>query len=64
VTNQVKGSPFEVAIAKGAGVTGVVLSNQVRAVDWLARRAEHVAPAPAALVDEVVARIEAILRGA
>lgn len=62
VTNQVKGSPFEVPIPRGARVTGVVLSNQLRAVDWLARGVEHHGAAPPELVQETLARIGAILQ--
>ena len=62
VTNQVKGGAFEVAIPRGARVTGVVLANQLRAVDWIARGAEFHSAAPEDLVLEVLARIEAVLR--
>jgi mRNA interferase MazF len=62
ITNQEKSSPFEVAIARGARVTGVVLANQLRAVDWLVRNAEFQGKAPEDLILEVLARIEAILR--
>lgn len=62
VTNQVKGGPFEVVIPKGARVSGVVLSNQLRAIDWVARNVQFVSKAPNELVLEVLARIEAILQ--
>lgn len=62
VTNQVKGGAFEVAIPRGARVTGVVLANQLRALDWIARGAEFHSAAPEDLVLEVLARIEAVLR--
>lgn len=62
VTNQVKGSPFEVAIPAGARITGAVLSNQLRSVDWIARNAEFHSIAPQELVLEVLARIEAVLQ--
>lgn len=42
ITNQAKGYPFEVAIvpgANGGGVTGVALSDQIRCVDFVARKA-------------------------
>jgi mRNA interferase MazF len=61
VTNQAKGSSFEVAIPRGAPVTGVVLSDQLRSVDWIARNAEFRGEAPQSVVDEVIARIEAVL---
>lgn len=62
VTNQMKGSPFEVPIPKGARVTGAILANQLRAVDWLARNVEFLSVAPKETVIEVLARIEAVLQ--
>ncbi len=61
VTNQIKGGAFEVPIPPGAKVTGVVLSDHLRSVDWIARKADFHGPAPTDLVLEVLARIEAIL---
>ena len=34
ITNQIKNYPFEVGIPKGMKVTGVILSNQVKSLDW------------------------------
>jgi len=62
VTNQAKGSPFEVPIPRGAQITGVILADHVRSIDWLARNAEQHSIAPSNTVMEVLARIEAILQ--
>ncbi len=40
VTSRVKGYPFEVALPETAPVSGVVLSDQVKSLDWRERRAE------------------------
>lgn len=61
LTNQVKGGSFEVVLAKGAGLTGVVLADQMRSLDWLERQATFHSQAPLELVEDVLARIEAIL---
>jgi len=61
LTNQVKGGSFEVPLPKEVRLTGVVLSDQLRSIDWLERRAEFHSKAPASLIEEVLARIEAIL---
>ena len=37
ITNQVKGYPFEVGLPDALPVTGVVLSDQVKSLDWQAR---------------------------
>jgi mRNA interferase MazF len=61
ITNQVKGSPWEVPIPRGAGVTGAILSNQIRTMDWLARNTEFRSKSTHELMCEVLGRIEAIL---
>lgn len=39
-TNQIKGYPFEIPATGSTDVTGVVLCDQVKNLDWRARRAE------------------------
>ena len=56
-----KGSPFEVTVATGSGLTGVILADQLRNLDWLARTAEFHSHADRGTVLEVLARLEAIL---
>ncbi|MGE0491469.1 MAG: type II toxin-antitoxin system PemK/MazF family toxin [Vulcanimicrobiota bacterium] len=62
VTSRRKGYPFEVPLPTGGPVAGVVLADQVRCLDWRARRADLIATAEASLVEEVVARVEALIR--
>ena len=39
VTGQAKGRSFEVAIPRGlCSIYGVILSDQIRAIDWVARK--------------------------
>lgn len=42
ITNRVKGYPFEVVIPEGLPVRGVVLSDQVKSLDWKIRKAEFI----------------------
>jgi mRNA interferase MazF len=53
----VKGYPFEVPLPAGITVSGVILADQIKSLDWKARRAEFVAATDEATVDQVVARI-------
>jgi mRNA interferase MazF len=62
LTNQIKGGPFEVGIPRGAKLTGVILSDHLRSVDWIARNAEFHSVAPSGTIAEVFGRIEAILQ--
>ena len=61
ITNQRKGYPFEVALPSGLGVTGVVLADQVKCLDWRAREAEFLAQVPASAVRDVLGRLGRLL---
>ena len=61
ITSQVKGYPFEVPVPEGTGVAGVVLADQVRSLDWRARRAVLIARLPAATVSELAGKLKALL---
>lgn len=61
VTTSVKGYPFEVALPAGLPISGVVLSDQVKSLDWRARNASRIGDLPAPLLDQVVARIVAMI---
>ena len=61
ITSQVKGGSFEVPIPAGVKLGGVILSDHLRSLDWLARNMSFHAQAPRDVVQEVVARLEAIL---
>lgn len=62
VTSQVKGYPFEVRLPPGLPVSGVVLSDQVKSLDWRARRAEWAARAPGDVVGEVLQKLATLVR--
>ena len=57
VTSRAKGYPFEVALPAGLEVAGVVLSDQVKNLDWKERKAKRICRAPRELVDEVLAKL-------
>jgi mRNA interferase MazF len=52
ITSQVKGYPFEVGF-KTKKVRGVILADQIRAVDWKLRRAEKIGAVSETVVTEV-----------
>jgi mRNA interferase MazF len=60
VTNKVKGYPFEVTLPPGLPVSGAVLSDQVKSLDWRARKAELVCPLPPLVVDEVLGKLRTL----
>lgn len=61
VTSRAKGYPFEVALPDGGPAHGVVLADQVRNLDWRARRSEVLGRAPASVVAAVLARVQALV---
>ena len=62
ITSRVKGYPFEVALPDGLGVSGVVLADQLRSLDWRRRRADFAGEAPASVVEEVRQKALTLLR--
>lgn len=61
VTSQIKGYPFEVVIPEGLAVDGVILSDQVKSLDWRARQAELACKLPAGTVAEVLQKLSTLL---
>jgi len=61
ITTQSKGYPFEVMLPEGLPVHGVVLSDQVKSVDFRARKAETVCQVPPEIVHEVLRKLEPLL---
>jgi mRNA interferase MazF len=62
VTSQVKGYPFEVQIPGGLEVSGAILSDQVKSLDWKARRAEFSCKLPLTSFNEVVQKLSTLIR--
>jgi mRNA interferase MazF len=62
ITSRIKGYPFEVAL-RSDRVSGVVLVDQLRSLDWRARQAEPAGRAPAAVRSEALAKLRPLLGG-
>jgi mRNA interferase MazF len=61
ITSRIKGYPFEVTIPAGLPVTGVVLSDQVKSLDWRVRHAERISALPGHAVTEIRQKLGALL---
>lgn len=61
ITNKAKGYPFEVSIPEDSGVTGVVLSDQAKSLDWRVRNAEYIAELPEAVINKVLKKLKSLL---
>jgi mRNA interferase MazF len=61
VTKHAKGYSFESPLPEDLAIRGVVLADHVRSLDWRTRRAEFICKAPAAVVDDVTAKVQALI---
>ena len=61
ITSQVKGFPFEVGIPEGEGVSGVIMSDQVKSLDWRRRRVAYLCQLPEATIVEVCENVASLL---
>ncbi|MDZ7319341.1 MAG: endoribonuclease MazF [candidate division KSB1 bacterium] len=62
ITNQMKGYPFEVAIPSDLKVSGVILSDQAKCLDWQARNAEFICKLPAKITTDVLKKLSTLIR--
>ena len=61
ITSRAKGYPFEVPLPDDLAIAGVILTDQIRSLDWRARKARFVTRAPDAVIREVLARLEPLV---
>lgn len=61
VTSRAKGYPFEVALPSNLDITGVILADQIKSLDWRSRRAEIACRAPKSVTDEVLGKLDTLL---
>ena len=61
ITNQVKGYPFEVSIPPGLDVTGVVLADHIRSVDWRVRNTRVIRRLPQSTVEDTLRKLDTLI---
>ncbi len=61
VTSTRRDYPFHVTIQDEAGVSGVVMVEQVKSLDYGSRGVKRIGPAPEAVLDEVLAILDACI---
>jgi len=61
ITTQVKGYPFEVPLPAGSPVSGVVGADQVKSLDWRARKAARIGVVSEEVVAQVLQRLQTLL---
>jgi len=60
ITTHVKGYPFEVVVPPGLQISGAILADQIKSLDWRARQAKRMGDAPAEVIEEVLAKIQTL----
>ena len=63
ITSQVKGYPFEVPLPAGTPVSEVVGADQVKSLDWRARKAARIGAVSEEVVAQVLQRLQTLLAG-
>jgi mRNA interferase MazF len=61
LTTQIKGYPFEVVVPMGLKAQGTILADQVKSLDWRARRASLLCRLPTAITEEVLGKLNSLL---
>jgi mRNA interferase MazF len=61
ITKQSKGYPFEVDLPESLKTQGVILADQIKSLDWTARRVEFIESVPVSLIVEVQAKVEGLI---
>jgi len=61
ITNQIKGYPFEILIPSDLAVSGAILSDQVKSLDWRAREAEWICKLPDNTIAETLQKLSTLL---
>jgi len=61
ITNTDRGIPFHVCIPEDAGITGLVMVDQIKSVDYRAGMIQFMEKAPPMLIREIMDILEAVI---
>ena len=61
ITTKPKGYPFEVHLAKGMKTEGVILADQIKSIDWKARKAKFYEKSSTEILNQVVLKVQTLL---
>ncbi len=61
ITSKEKGYPFEVKIV-GKKITGCVLSDQIKSLDWTERNIEYIEESNKDIIEEIIEKIELLIQ--
>jgi mRNA interferase MazF len=61
ITNTERGVPLHIKVTGRSSLTGFVMCDQVKSLDYRARRMKLIEPAPIELLEDVLAMLDAVL---
>ena len=61
ITSQIKGFPLEVVLPDGLITSGVILTFQVKTIDWYERQVRYIESIPLEIMAEVTAKLHALI---
>jgi len=61
IISQIKDYPFEVKLPEDLEISGVILSDQIRNLDWKAREVEFICKLPKPQLTETINKINTLL---
>ena len=61
ITSKKKGYPFEVSLPNDFPIKGVILADQIRNLDWNARKASFIAKVPERILEEILEKVQLLL---
>ena len=61
ITNRIKGYPFEVDVPPGLDVTGVILADHVKSLDWRERNTRVVCRLPSGTINDVLVKLNTLI---
>ncbi len=61
ITSKIKDYPFEVRIKIKDKIDGVILSDQIKSLDWKTRKAQLIIKAPIEIIEEVINKFKLLI---
>lgn len=62
ISSRIKGYPFETILPNDLSVRGVVLCDQIKSLDWTARRSRFAFKLPESILEDVLAKVRALVQ--
>ncbi len=61
ITNTDRKYPFHVAISKSTKITGFIMVDQIKSIDYVTRKVKFIEKAPSNILNEVLSILDAIV---